>query len=260
MKQFRENVFSDMMALELIIANIYTSYCEGLTDYVLFDGGAHRGYHTQKMAALAGCERVYAVEADPHMAETFRKLMKKNFSRGEIKKVELIEKALQNSPNCKSITWRSSSSHQGRSCMVTDNEKGTIWHARDDMIYREETTVPATTIDKILAPESRLVPFLKLDLEGADLMAVRGAKKTLQEKRPIIAFENSVHAPDVHGFTLMQMINYFNSLGYVPLNFLGQPMVKRNWFGLFEAWAAPIEKVSWLSEALAKNASEAFPS
>lgn len=43
----------------------------------------------------------------------------------------------------------------------------------------------------------------------------------------------------------------FAALDYVPMNFVGEPIGLSNWFGFYEAWAAPAEHAGWLSEALA---------
>ena len=118
------------------------------------------------------------------------------------------------------------------------------------MKYRDTMSVDATTIDSILADERRPVPFLKLDLEGADLLSLKGASSTLSEKRPIVAFENSIHAPKVHGFTVEEIASFFLKLDYVPLNFIGEPIGPEKWFGFFEAWAVPIEQLDWLQETV----------
>jgi FkbM family methyltransferase len=250
---FRAFVEPRKMVLEAIVSDIYTRRCAGRTGFALFDGGAHRAYHTLRMLALPGCERVYAVEADPFMAETFLDVLAdKAPEAGD--RVVLLKRAIQNDPDVHLIDWKSSPSHAGRSSIVSANaDRRTIWEGTADMQYREDMRVPATTIDKILQGEPRPLPFLKLDLEGADLLALMGATQTLRSKRPVVAFENSVHAPKVHGFTLEQIAAYFADLDYVPLNVLGEPIGPENWFGFFEAWAAPREDVGWLQEALARS-------
>lgn len=254
---FRTYAESNMMELEAILSEVYIALAQGKAGFSLFDGGAHKGYHTMRMADLPGVDRVYAVEADPFMAETLKANLgdRLNLDRP---KIHVIEAALQNNPIVTSIPWKSSPSHVGRSSIVSANpERNTIWGDNPDMEYREDMSVAATTIDSILAQEAGPVPFLKLDLEGADLLALQGAASTLQSKRPIVAFENSFHAPKVHGFTLEDMSAYFQRLGYQPLSFIGEDLVPENWFGFFEAWTVPTESVEWLrktvGEAVAKR-------
>lgn len=241
---------ANMMDLEAILSEVYTARTAGETGFVLFDGGAHRGYHTTRMLDLPGCEAVYAIEADPFMAETLMKVLGARLDR-DLPKVHLIEKALQDNPFVSSIPWKSSASHVGRSSIASANpERLTIWGDNPDMKYREDMRVKATTIDTILADETRPLPFLKLDLEGADLLSLRGARNTLSEKRPVVAFENSVHAPKVHGFTLDEIAAYFRSLDYVPMNFIGEPIQPKTWFGFFEAWTVPRDRADWLTRTV----------
>lgn len=251
----------DMMAIEAIVASVYEQRCESMEGYALFDGGAHRGYHTLRMGALVGCDIVYAIEADPTMISDLRNILKKHLKDKPVLKARdgvppvyrLVTKALQRDPQVENVTWKSSTSHIGRSSIASATGEGeTIWGDNPKIIYREDQVIPATTIDTILADEQRPVPFIKLDLEGADLVSLMGAEATLRKKRPIVAFENSVHAPKVHGFKLDDFIRYLEDIDYVAVDFFGQPLLRHNWFGFFEAWLAPAEQVEWLAEALNK--------
>ena len=247
---FRTHALANMMDVEAILCEIYTARVAGLSDFAMFDGGAHRAYHTLRMLALPGCGRVHAVEADPFMAQTFRDIIGRQEPEAA-KRVVLHQAALQDDPQRHSIPWKSSPSHVGRSSIVSTNpERNTIWGDNPDMVYRDEMSVPSTTIDGILDTETLPLPFLKSDLEGADLIALKGAETTLKNKRPVIAFENSVHAPKVHGFTIVDMVAYFGRLGYVPMNFAGERMSEQNWFGFFEAWLVPTELQDWLAKQL----------
>jgi FkbM family methyltransferase len=247
---FRTYAMANMMQLEAILAEVYQAHCADRSGFVLFDGGAHRAYHTIRMLDLPGCQRVYAVEADPFMAETLDTTLRRA-RPAAMDRVVMVRKALQDNPFVVEIPWRSSPSHAGRSSIVSANaDRPTIWTGNQEMQYRDEITVPATTIDAVLAAETAPLPFLKLDLEGADLLSLMGARKTLLSRRPIVAFENSVHAPRVHGFALSDMAAYFDQLDYVPVDFLGMPINPDTWFGFFEAWAVPREAESWLRGAV----------
>lgn len=250
--RFRAFVLDGHMgALEDVIAEIYTALVRPSTGFALLDGGAHKGFHTKRMQRLPGCRRVYAVEADPFMADRLAAELAALPPEGRAETV-LVRKALQDDPACTDIAWRSSHSHVGRSSIVSRSAEGpqTIWQDAAEMEYREAMRVPATTIDTLLADEPGPVPFLKLDLEGADLLALRGASQTLRDRRPVVAFENSVRAAEVHGYTLPEMIAYFEGLDYVPMDFAGTPMTERTWFGLFEAFAVPRDRAEWLGQQL----------
>lgn len=263
LQEFRAFATSQMMALEAIVADVYTSRCAPLNSFVLFDGGAHRGYHTLRMLGLKGCHKVIAVEADPFMAAVLLKTLE-DAGDDVLNRVELVESALQNNPRVYSLTWKSSTSHVGRSSISGPNaQHRTIWPTDANIAYRPDLTVRATTIDKTLATVGRPVPFLKLDLEGADLLALFGAERTLHSKRPLIAFENALHAPKVHGFSLENVISYLSALDYVPLDFLGKPLTPATWFGFHEAWVVPREQLAQtqaqLNAALAQQIKTPIP-
>jgi FkbM family methyltransferase len=246
LKNFSNYIKSNMMDLECIIAEIYTNCCIQKNNYVLFDGGAHKAWHTLRMLEILDCVRVYAVEADPYMAKICRDILNTK-KPDDISRVIFINQALQNDVSKDSIPWKSSTSHVGRSSISAKNsDRETIWGDNPDMCYRDELTVPATTIDKILSNECLPVLFIKLDLEGADLLSIFGAKATMAVKRPIIAFENSIHAPKVHGFSIPDFMSYAAALDYVPIDFAGNRMDSDNWFGFFEAWLVPVEMEKWL--------------
>jgi len=245
-ENFRNFALQNMMQVEQILSEVYSGITAGQTGFAMFDGGAHKAYHTLRMLDLPGCEKVHAVEADPFMAETFGKAIAPHSEK--IKgRLAFHQAALQDDPKTKRIAWKSSPSHVGRSSIVSANaERDTIWGDNPDMEYRDAMTVPATTIDQILENEQLPVPFIKTDLEGADLIALKGAAATLAKHRPVVAFENSLHSPKVHGFTIDEMIEYFADLGYVGMNFVGETLTKENWFGFFEAWLTPTNHVEEL--------------
>jgi len=250
-EEFREYALKNMMDIEAILSEVYATRCHGCEGYVLFDGGAHKAYHTMRMIALPGCEKVYAIEADPYMAQTCLDILRGGLEPGKLDRIEFVQKALQRDSSITSIRWKSSTSHVGRSSIIADNpERDTIWGNNPEIQYRDEVKVEATTIDNILSQEVRPLPFLKTDLEGADIVSLFGAKSTLANKQPIVAFENSVHAPKVHGFTVEEAQSYFENIGYIPINFVGERRDSSNWFGFFEAWAAPKEDVIWLHTQL----------
>lgn len=239
-----------MMEMESILCEVYTDLTANISGFAMFDGGAHKAFHTLRMLDLPGCAKVHAVEADPFMAETFCKVIAPHAERIN-GRLAFHQAALQDDPETSQIAWKSSPSHVGRSSIVSGNaERSTIWGDNPEMIYREVMTVPATTIDRILENEECPVPFLKTDLEGADLIALRGANRTLAKHRPVIAFENSIHAPKVHGFAIADMIAFFRKLGYVGVNFVGEELAVDNWFGFFEAWLVPVDQVDVLKASL----------
>lgn len=254
---FKAFANKNKMVLEYILADVYSCFTDKMSDFTMFDGGAHKGFHTFKMANLSGCAKVHAVEADPFMAETLSAIIRTK-SPAVRNRIVLHNVALQDNPLKETIPWKSSVSHVGRSSIFSEvSEQSTIWGSNPDMIYRDQMTVPASTIDKVLEYEGGRLPFIKTDLEGADLIALMGANKTLRIHRPIVAFENSIHSPKVYGFTIQEIIEYLSSIDYVAINFCGEQMSHSTWFSFYEAWLAPIEKSNQLT-GLIKNSFSKF--
>lgn len=247
--RFREYALANKMELEAILAEVYTGLMHDRSGFAMFDGGAHKGYHTLRMLALPGCERVIAVEADPVMAQRLHEIIAREAPGDD--RVTLIAKALQRDASIRAVTWRSSTSHQGRSSILSGNpRRPTIWHGNQEMEYRDPAQVDASTIDEIASDLTLPLGFIKLDLEGADLHALFGARDTLARHRPVVAFENSIHAPEVHGFTLPEVAGYFHGLGYLTMDVVGEVMGVDDWFGFFEAWAVPRERTATVSNLI----------
>lgn len=240
--------------LGLFASEVYSGVTAGLTDFATLDGGAHKGWHTFRLLQMPGCAIVYAVEADPAMAANLRQVMAKRRPADGAELI-IVEKALQDRSDITDIAWMSCHTHVGRSSIeVEGGDLASIWSGHRDMEYLPTVRVEATTIDAILADEPRRIPFIKLDLEGADFIALRGAENTLRNRRPVVTFENSSKAPAVHGYTLADAMAYFDRLGYRAIDCVGEVMTAETWFDFHDAWVAPIEKVDLVQPLIAAAA------
>jgi len=57
------------------------------------------------------------------------------------------------------------------------------------------------------------VSFLKIDIEGAELFALRGAERVVRESRPVILFEAHNHTRDF-GYAQQAVFDFLSQLGY----------------------------------------------
>ena len=71
--------------------------------------------------------------------------------------------------------------------------------------------VDADTLDNLV---DGTVDFLKLDVEGAELIVVAGAKRIIAEDRPIIMMEVRVANMEMAGTSLEDTSNWFKTIGY----------------------------------------------
>jgi FkbM family methyltransferase len=80
--------------------------------------------------------------------------------------------------------------------------------------------IELTTLDTLCRDLHRL-DFLKLDLEGAEMDALRGGRRTLSRFRPVVALEQSQDSPVYFGYTWDDLLEYFASLQYEVYDLFG---------------------------------------
>ena len=151
--------------------NIYSTGGRGVRpgDIVL-DCGAHVGVFTVT-ALRAGAARVVAIEPGPEALTCLRANLAKEIAAG---RVIVYPKGVWSKDD--SLILSADDSSAGRSVMR---------HPRDT---RGLIRVPLTTIDKIVAElQLERVDFIKMDIEGAEVPALEGARGTLARFKPRLA-------------------------------------------------------------------------
>ena len=148
-----------------IYENTFVSVQEG---DVVFDLGGHLGAFT-RTALNRGADKVVVSEPEPTNIVCFKKTFKDELADGRI---VLIEAAAWDSVTTLAFT----------------KEEGEHQSARGQVSSSGAMEVPATTVDatvKELGLER--VDFVKMDIEGSERQALRGAADTLQRFRPEMA-------------------------------------------------------------------------
>lgn len=208
------------------------------------DGGAHAGYHTIPLAHAVGPGRVIAVDANHLILE---KLQPKLINLPSVV-VELG--ALQADEARTEITFHRSSAHPGRSGISRSWDlisPGTV-------VYDAPLTVPATTIDKLVRRHALgSLRFIKLDLEGGEYHALRGASKTLGGMRPVVVSEHSVHSPKINGFAMEDYFAMLASHGYEAVRPDGEPVTIAQPFPFWYVFLLPSEQAPRLRPRLRES-------
>ena len=153
---------------------------------VFVDAGANVGFYTLLASRLVGpTGRVLAVEMMPATAAILRQHVAINGCTN----VEIVEKALSDRPG-ETIMARVPAGKHGQATVAD------FAHAYDSF---EEHEVGTATLDEVCRGRKRIA-LLKLDLEGAELQALAGARAMLQRTDRVI-YESHTSSDDLaHAF------------------------------------------------------------
>lgn len=159
---------------------------------VVIDGGANQGVFTTAFANYVGPDgHVIAVEPMPYAVDH----IKNNCRINDLSNVTVFQNALSD-----------------READVTLDFSRGVGAASITNDYGGADTIDVTTatIDAIVAECGvDKVDFIKLDIEGAELLALHGARDTIAQSRPVICLEISSYGADgadraAHEFLLEQ--------------------------------------------------------
>ena len=147
---------------------------------VVIDCGAHIGVMSQ--AALeAGASRVIAVEPDPLNRECLRRNLAPYSAAG---RVTFVDKGVWSSETSLTLQMSEGNSGGHSAAVPVHDSNG------------HEETIAVTTIDRIVQTLNvPRVDFIKMDIEGAEREALKGAMGTLRRFRPRLMLD-SYHRPD----------------------------------------------------------------
>jgi FkbM family methyltransferase len=159
-----------------------------LTGAVAWDVGAHLGYHTLALARLVGAGgRVFALEPNPHNVAHLQRHLEANPELAS--RVSILPCALHDSDGQHVLRMSATPDSSAGSYLDTGAPPSDRYGER---IYANFTRapVPVRRADTLVAAGECLPPrFLKLDVEGAETAALRGARELLSQQRPALALE-----------------------------------------------------------------------
>ena len=165
---------------------------------IVIDAGAHIGYFTLFMARLAGDKgKVYAVEPDKNNIS----ILKKNISANHISNVVTKMAAI-------------TSSSKPVKLYISD---GVSWDHRigygKDEKKRKYRKVDGVALDKLTKGR---VDFIKMDIQGAELLAFNGAKKIFKNnKNLVVVVEFWPYGLSKTGCSANEMIGFLKRYGAV---------------------------------------------
>lgn len=229
---FFNNVDSALQSnvLEFVIELVYSKLI--LTGDTVIDGGAHAGLHTIPMARLVGGSgKVIAVEALERFAHNIlhNNLLSENLRDA----VSIFNVALGKEEG--RLKFTDFTAAPGYSGLKPRTD------VPDDIRHSQvEIEVQVRTIDQIVDEVSACpVRFVKLDLEGAEFDAIRGAYKTISTNRPAIVFEfGQQSSASLYSYSKEEFFDFFNKINYKVMSILGEPINMESWDKGYMAWYA----------------------
>jgi FkbM family methyltransferase len=182
------------------------TFCSLIADgMTVIDVGAHVGIYSLLASAKVGPNgKVIAIEPSPANACLLRQHLSFNQSRN----VEVIEAAVADKPGQVTFNYRRNAT-----------DPGSFANSMAYNISGESANVQVRTLDDVCSNLSPAV--IKIDVEGAELLALRGAKNILAKHRPTVIVAVHPEPMRMLGTTPDQLVGYMNDLGYVCMRLDG---------------------------------------
>ena len=168
--------------------------------HVVLELGANLGSETLIVSRLVGSEgHVYGFEPNPY---TFKRLQR-NIEINGISNVDIYELAIgENNTEIYFNIYPENSSNPGMSSKYVENP------------CTKKINVKQVTIDSFMQQHNiTKLDFLKLDIQGAEIDALNGARNTIAKYRPIIFAEAYSEEQVAHNHT-QQMYDMLMAYGY----------------------------------------------
>ncbi len=171
---------------------------------ICLDVGAHGGSWTAPLSALVKRGHVYAFEALPYYADvltiTLKLLMRWN--------ITVINMAVADRVTVMPVVWKD----------AAGNKLTGMTHMAGNDEYSGETMfVPAISLDAFCEgiPAQR-IRFVKCDVEGAELLVLKGAVRMIQTWRPLFYCELCREYCQRYGYSPDDVFAFFENQGYRP--------------------------------------------
>ncbi|MEN9577408.1 MAG: hypothetical protein RJA70_417 [Pseudomonadota bacterium] len=170
------------------------------------DIGAHAGAWLFPLGRLVGpTGQVLGFEALPYYARVLRATK----AVVGTSNVSVLNRAVTEDGASVKMIWRDPSGARltGRTHIAGQSEQAAAG-----------VDIAGVTIDAACAPLRGHISFVKLDIEGAELGALRGGRTTLLRHRPIVFSEVVEAHLNRYGHTTQMLFSFFDELGYRPFS------------------------------------------
>ena len=175
---------SDPVASGAVALGVYERYeseifrSKAKPGMTIIDIGANLGYYTAIASRLAGDNGlVIAFEPEPN----FFKLLSRNIGRNNMKNTACFELAIAEKNGLTNLYL--SNENKGHNSIIKSEE------------LKTSVQVKTTTLDDfLLSQKITKVNIIKMDVEGAEILALEGMRNTLAKHLPLLFLEFSPHS------------------------------------------------------------------
>ncbi|MBT1705496.1 FkbM family methyltransferase [Chryseosolibacter indicus] len=168
-----------------------------MPDMVFIDVGANLGEYTLFCCKRLANGRVLSFEPLP----SIRKFLLENIELNGFKNAIVYDCGLSDE-NKRLAIYEVEDTHEGLA---------TIYPG--ERVIKQKIEVELKRMDDALVNQNR-VDFIKIDIEGAELMALRGGLNTIKKFRPIVMLELNQKTYEAAGYTIEDIHIFFKELNY----------------------------------------------
>jgi len=184
-------------------------------DMVFVDVGANLGEYSLFVAKRLTQGMVLAFEPLPKM----HALLEENIKLNHFKNVKLLRYGLSDQEGILPILE------------IDDEHEGLSTFYPGDRKIMNRTEVPLKSFDKEFGNFGvATLDFIKMDIEGAELTALKGFKSSIERFKPVIMIEINALTYERAGYSVEEMFQFFKEMNYHPfeINKQGDLITCRN--------------------------------
>lgn len=158
------------------------------------DVGAHNGHILREIIKAAPEGQHLAFEPIPRLFQ----MIKKKYGR----RAQLYNYALSDAPGTAEFTY-----YTRRPAVSGFKERHHLGETQSEQIK-----VETRRLDDVV-PANLPIDLVKIDVEGAELLVLRGAMETLRKHQPIVLFETGIGGADQYGTTPQEIFDLLDGCG-----------------------------------------------
>lgn len=161
------------------------SYFKVSDEGIILDVGANIGKYSILMANKYSKCKIIAIEPDKRCTE----IMRKNIKLNNLNNIEIIDKVASDKPG--EIDFYLNEKNPARNTLFKKELTGQSSYNGDkndtDLIPKKRT-IKSITLDSIPRKGKKII-FIKIDVQGAELLVFKGSRNILKNDHPTILFE-----------------------------------------------------------------------